>query len=126
MDDAYLGGEEAGGAAQRKREFALRASGRYGRYLKTGKNGRLAIDAAKVKAAQRREGKFVVHGNDDTLSGEDMALGYKQLQRAEQAWRTLKSGLRLRPVYHWTPQRIDAHVPIAVPALLLERVAEKE
>ena len=68
----------------------------------------------------------MVHGNDVSLSGEDVALGYKQLQRVEQAWRTLKSGLWLRPVYHWTPQRIDAHVSIAVLALLLERVAEKE
>ena len=67
----------------------------------------------------------MVHGNDDTLSGEDMALGYKQLQRVEQAWRSLKSGLRLRPVYHWAPQRIRAHVTITVLALLLERMAEQ-
>ena len=51
----------------------------------------------------RLDGKFVVHSNDDTLSAEDMALGYKQLQRVEEAWRTLKSGLKLRPVYHWAP-----------------------
>ena len=65
-----------------------------------------------------------MHSNDDTLSGEDMALGYKQLQRAEQAWRTLKSALKLRPVYHWRPHRIHAHVALTVLALLLERVAE--
>ena len=31
---------------------------------------------------------------------------------------------RVRPVYHWTPHRICAHVSISVLALLLERVAE--
>ena len=56
------------------------------------------------------DGKFVVHGNDDSLSAEDLALGYKQLQRVEEAWRRLKSGLKLRPVYHFAPQRIRAHV----------------
>ncbi len=41
-----------------------------------------------------------------------------------QAWRTLKSGLKLRPVFHWAPHRIHAHVALAVFGLLLERVAE--
>ena len=124
-----MGGESregtAGGRGHRKRECELQASGRYGRYLKTRADGCLAIDRKKVQAAERRDGKFVVHGNDDSLSGEDMVLGCKQLQRVEQAWRTLKSGLRLRPVYHWAPQRIHAHVSLAVLALLLERVAER-
>ncbi|PON09719.1 transposase, partial [Candidatus Entotheonella serta] len=40
----------------------------------------------------------------------------------EEAWRTLKSGLRMRPVYHWAVHRIHAHVALSVLALLLERV----
>jgi hypothetical protein len=47
------------------------------------------------------------------------------LQRVEEAWRTLKSGLKLRPVYHWAPHRIHAHVALTVFALLLERMAEQ-
>ena len=108
----------------RKRACELRASGRYGRYLRLTKTGLLRIDRAKVKAAERLDGKFVVHSNDDTLQAEDMALGYKQLQRVEQAWRRLKSGLKLRPVYHRAERRIRAHVALSVIALLLERMAE--
>ena len=78
---------------------AARASGRYGRFRLTG-TGRAT---GHLPAAHG--GKFVVHSNDDT----SMALGYKQLQRFEQAWRQLKSGLRLRPVYHWAVHRIHAH-----------------
>jgi transposase len=107
-----------------KRVCELRASGRYGRYLRLTRTGKPAIDRARVKALARLDGKFVVHSNDDTLSAEDMALGYKQLQRVEEAWRTLKSGLKLRPVFHWAPHRIHAHVALMVFALLLERVAE--
>jgi transposase len=113
-----------GDGGHSKRVCELRASGRYGRYLRLSRGGKPAIDAAKVKAAARLDGKFVVHSNDDSLSAEDMALGYKQLQRVEQAWRSLKSGLKLRPVYHWAPHRIHAHVALSVLALLLERVAE--
>jgi len=68
-----------------KRVCALRASARYGRYVQLSKTGKPAIDAGAVKAAERVDGKFVVHSNDDTLNAEDMALGYKQLQRVEQA-----------------------------------------
>ena len=102
----------------------MRASGRYGKYIRLTKGGKPKIDRSKIRFEERLDGKWVVHSNDDTLIPEDMALGYKQLMRVEEAWRALKSGLRLRPVHHWAPHRIHAHVAIAVLALLLERVAE--
>ena len=114
----------ADGEQHRKRVCELRASRRYGRYLRLTRGGHPRIDRAKVKAAQRRDGKFVVHSNDDTLTAEDLALGYKQLYRVEQSWRQLKSELRLRPVYHRVARRIHAHIALAVMGLLLERLAE--
>jgi transposase len=111
------------GQEHSKRVCALRSSSRYGRYLTQTRSG-LTIDRQAIAAAERLDGKFVVHSNDDTLSAADMALGYKQLARVEEAWRSMKSGLRLRPVFHWAPHRIHAHVAITVLALLLERVAE--
>ena len=60
-----------------KAACALLASRRYGRYLSKDWRGRPRLDAAKVKAAEKFDGKFVVISNDDTLSAEDIALGYK-------------------------------------------------
>ncbi len=116
---------EQKGRTHAKRVCELRASGRYGRYLRLTKTGQPRIDAARVAELEKLDGKFVVHSNDDTLSAADLALGYQQLQRVEVAWRSLKSGLKLRPVYHWAPHRIHAHVALTVLALLLERVAEQ-
>jgi hypothetical protein len=113
------------GESHSKRVCQLRASRRYGRYLRLTKGGLLRIDAAKRRAAEQFDGKFVVHSNDDSLSPADLALGYKQLQRVEEAWRSLKSGLRVRPVSHWAVHRIHAHVALSVLALLLERVVEQ-
>jgi hypothetical protein len=113
------------GESHSKRVCQLRASRRYGRYLRLTKGGLLRLDAAKRRAAEQLDGKFVVHSNDDSLTPADLALGYKQLQRVEEAWRTLKSGLRVRPVYHWAVHRIHAHVALSVLALLLERVIEQ-
>jgi len=93
-------------------------------YLRRLADGRLKVNLGAVKSASRYDGKWVVTTNDDTLSAEDLALGYKQLLRVEEAWRSLKSGLGLRPVYHWRPWRIEAHAGLCVLALLLERVVE--
>jgi len=112
------------GPSHSKRVCELRASGRYGRYVRLTRADAPRINKAEVDAAERLDGKFVVHSNDDTLSAADLALGYKQLQRVEVAWRSLKSGLKLRPVFHWAPHRIHAHVALTVLSLLLERVAE--
>lgn len=106
-----------------KRVCALTSSQRYGRLLKQTAQG-LVIDRQAVTELERFDGKFVVHSNDDTLSAEDMALGYKQQQRVEEAWRSMKSGLKMRPVFHWAPHRIHAHIAITVLALLLERTIE--
>ncbi len=100
-----------------KRVCALTSSQRYGRLLKQTAQG-LAIDAQAVTELERFDGKFVVHSNDDTLTAEDMALGYKQQQRVEEAWRTMKSGLKMRPVFHWAPHRIHAHIAITVLSLV--------
>lgn len=106
-----------------KRVAALRTSRRWGRYLKLTDQG-LELDTRAIKMAERYDGKFLVHSNDDTLTPEDMALGYKQLMRVEQAWRDMKSTLDMRPVFHWAPHRIHAHVAITVLSLLLERTVE--
>lgn len=107
-----------------KRQCELLASKRYGRLLRKTPRGLLRIDREAVQDAARYDGKWVITTNDDTLSAEDLALGYKQLMRVELCWRQLKSGLELRPVFHRLPWRIQAHVSITVLSLLLERIAE--
>ncbi len=112
------------GQPHSKRACELLASPRFGRFLRQTPGGLLRVNRTAVKKAARYDGKWVVTSNDDTLSAEDLALGYKQLMRVEQCWRQLKSGLQMRPVHHWLPWRIQAHVTITVLSLLLERIAE--
>jgi len=88
------------------------------------KNGAWKIDRTKVREEAFLDGKYVLTTSDDTLEAADVALGYKQLLQVEDAFRTLKTRLHLRPVYHWKPERIQAHVVLCWLALLLVRVAE--
>lgn len=106
---------------QRARE--LMTTKPYRRWLRRD-GDEIKIDRKAVQRDERFDGKWVLQTNDDTLSSEDLALGYKQLLRVEACWRQLKSGLRMRPVYHYTERRIRAHVSLSVLALLLERVVE--
>jgi len=98
----------------------------YGRYLKLDSHGLPKIDRGKIKEEEKLDGKYLLRTSDDTLSPEDVALGYKQLLLVEDAFRTLKSRLELRPVYHRLEDRIRAHVLLCWLALLLIRVAENK
>jgi transposase len=71
------------------------------------------------------DGKYVLATNDDTLSAEDVALGYKGALIIEGCFRRMKTtGLQARPMFHWTAARIEAHVKLCVLALLIQRAAE--
>jgi hypothetical protein len=103
----------------------LLASRRFGRYLGMEAAGRPRLDPAKLKAAERLDGELVVTTDDDSLTAEDAALGYKGAWIIERRFRKLETtGLEIRPVCHWTPRRIAAHVQLCTLALQLQRAAE--
>jgi transposase len=77
-------------------------------------------DKAKLKAAQQRDGHYLLRSN---LPGEDPAVlwaRYIQLTQIESVFRSLKSELGIRPIYHQLEHRADAHVLIAFLAYCLQ------
>ena len=94
------------------------------RFLRTTPSGLLRLDAAKVAADAKLDGKYLLRTNDPHLSSEDIARGYKQLLEVERGWRDMKQVLDLRPVFHRLEDRIRAHVLLCLLALLLVRVVE--
>ncbi len=105
-------------------ECALRDHPTLSRYLRQTKGGRLVLDRARIAAEERLDGKYLLTTSDPSLSAEDVALGYKQLQEAERSFRDLKGTLLLRPVFHRKDDRIHAHVLICFLALVLVRLAQ--
>ena len=121
---AALSSAGANEHSKKVNELRSSSSRRYRRYPRLTPGGKLRINRAGVKASERLDGKFVAHTNDDTLSADDMALGYRQLQRVERVSRQMKNGLGPRPIYHRAERRIRAHVVLTVLTLLLERMVE--
>ena len=103
---------------------ALKAHRIYGKYLLELKDGHLKIDQQKLQAESRYDGKYLLESSDDTLSLRDIVWGHKQLYDVEQAFRTLKTTLELRPNYHSRDDRIKCHILLCFMALVLTRIVE--
>jgi hypothetical protein len=68
------------------------------------------------------DGKLLLETTNHTLSPQEIVRHYKELQDIERCFRTLKSSLDIRPVYHWVDRRIEAHIFMCVMALQLQRL----
>jgi transposase len=91
----------------------------YRKFLKRTK-GTFAIDEAKIKQEARYDGKWVLRTNTD-LSATDVALKYKQLWMVEHVFRSAKSLLETRPIYHKCDETIRGHVFCSFLALVLRK-----
>lgn len=81
--------------------------------------------ADKLEALRHDAGKYVLQTNQLDLDAQEAALAYRQLEAVEDSIRRLKDTLRLRPLYHRSPQRVIGHVGLCVMALFLLRLLEK-
>lgn len=81
---------------------------------------RFQLDKDRLKQAEHRDGYYLLRSN---LTAEDPAVIWKlyvQLTQIEAVFRSLKSELDIRPIYHQKEDRIDAHIFIAFLAYCLQ------
>jgi transposase len=101
----------------------------YRKYLRAG-GKQFAVDEDKIKEEARYDGKWVLTTNTD-LPTDEVALKYKQLWMVEDVFRSMKSLLDTRPIFHKRDETIRGHVFCSFLALLLrkelqDRLARKE
>jgi transposase len=78
------------------------------------------VDKNKLQEAELRDGHYLLRSN---VTGADPAVlwtRYVQLTQIESAFRSLKSELGIRPIYHHLEHRVDAHILIAFLAYCLQ------
>jgi transposase len=81
---------------------------------------RFRLNKAKLRQTEQRDGHYLLRTN---LTGEDPAVlwaRYVQLTQIEAVFRSLKSELGIRPVYHRLEHRVDAHIMVAFLAYCLQ------
>ena len=94
------------------------------RFVRRLKSGRLVLDKKKIAEEKRYDGKYVLLTTDQELDACELACQYKHLFSVERAFRSLKSGINLRPINHYKNERIKAHVSLCVLSYFVQRYAE--
>ena len=77
------------------------------------------LDRTRLRKVCRREGRYLLRTNLGADDPELLWRCYMQLVFVEEAFRTLKGDLQLRPIYHQRPDRIEAHLFVAFLAYCL-------
>ena len=124
LEDAIAGSDQLSRDKRAELRGVISTKPGLNRYLRATPGGLLRVDAAKAKAEENLDGKYLLRTADPKMTAEDIALGYKQLLEVERGWRDMKQVIDLRPVFHRREDRIRAHVLLCWLALLLARIAE--
>ena len=83
---------------------------------------RLLVCYNPLVAAERLDGIYVIRTSlqEEQLGDAETVWAYKSLAQVERAFRSLKSLLAVRPVFHWKQRRVRAHLLICMLAYYLE------
>lgn len=84
------------------------------------------LNTQRIKREEFFDGKYVLTTNNHQLSFKEVIRYYKDLQKIERAFRTLKNELEVGPIYHYTERRIRAHIMVVFLSLVLRIVLEKK
>lgn len=82
----------------------------YKKYLRIAGESKLEISPEKIKMDEKWDGLRGVITNVKDLGGEEILAHYANLWQIESCFRIQKHNLKIRPVFHWTPNRIHAHI----------------
>jgi hypothetical protein len=107
----------------RRGDKALVGNSAYRRYLKTPNEGHFEIDEKRVAEDARYDGLYVLRTNMD-LDALAVMLRYRELLKVEDIFRTMKSILDTRPIYHQTDAAIRGHVFCSFLALVLRKTLD--
>lgn len=78
------------------------------------------LNRHKLKQVRRREGRYLLRTNLGAHDPDQLWTFYVQLTEVEQAFKELKHDLAVRPIYHSSEPRIEAHIFVAFLAYCLQ------
>jgi len=101
------------------------SNGGYKKYTKVKRGSSLEVNQEAVDADALWDGFHgIAVSNSSGLTVEQALVRYKELWHVEEAFRIAKCTLKTRPIFHWKPERIRAHVLLCFMTLFMERFLE--
>jgi len=107
-----------------KNPKALLSNYGYKKYIELTGSAEVGINEAKLKEDAKWDGLLGVITNVEKLSAEQILANYRSLWQIEECFRINKHDLKMRPIYHWTPSRVKAHIAISFIAFVCVRYLE--
>ncbi len=83
-------------------------------------------DPQKLPREQALQGKYWIQSEEQNLTPVEAVSRYQELMAVERALRDLKDVIEMRPIYHQTPWRVEAHIFVAALALLLKHAVQRK
>jgi transposase len=98
----------------------------YKKFVKLKGDAKLEVDEQKIAEAAKWDGLhgIITNISIERASAKELLHYYKGLWQVEETFRLSKHDLRMRPIFHWTQNRIKAHVAICFMALTCIRAME--
>ena len=96
----------------------------YKKYLNVSNNIKIELNEKKIEEDSRWDGLHGVITNAGNMSDQEILVQYNNLWNVENAFRITKHDLKVRPVFHWKPSRIKAHMLISFTAYALVKYLE--
>ena len=84
----------------------------------------IVLNENKILEDEAWDGLKGIVTNNTTLSNEELIHQYSNLWQVEESFRITKHDLKIRPIYHWKPSRVKAHLAISFMAYTLVRYLE--
>jgi len=84
----------------------------------------IVLNEEKIKEDEAWDGLKGIVTNNLNLSNEELINQYSNLWQVEESFRITKHDLKIRPIYHWKPSRVKAHLAISFMAYTLVRHLE--
>ncbi len=103
----------------------IRSSNKRGgkKYIKES-GSEYALDEEAISKDASFDGYYAVQTNEENLTPQEILSAYHNLWRVEESFRIMKSTLEVRPMFHWTEERIKGHFVICFLSFLMERTLE--
>ncbi len=98
----------------------------YLKFLDEEKKGQAVLNEKKIEEEKRWDGLHGVITNDTTSSALELLTRYRRLWVIEESFRINKHTLAMRPIYHFTKDRIKAHILICYLAFAITRYAQQK
>jgi transposase len=89
-------------------------------FIKQQGNDNYELDTEKIKRNEKYDGLLAIATNTTNLSHQQVLEQYKLLFQIEHTFRTFKSHLETRPIFHWTNRRIEGHICLCYIAYTLQ------